>query len=658
MKKFLMPVLFLAVILPQHSAAQDWPQAVRLFTQAQAETPYDSAVLFNLGFAHARSGHDLPACAWLHAYLAAVPDAANAEAVRTEIALRKASAWKDMMAIFDSARASGKQLSDSVGARSALSAVNAAQVKAGEMDSVQSREPAGPGNFGIACAEDGYGDEAESTAMKIADPVWQNRVWKAMVDYCLAQYDIEGANRAARKISAESGKNGALVEVRRKVIENTFAENAARCVFDTNSIADELVVNCGGSMPDEVRFLMRVAQLQDRCGDAKGKDLTIKRALKIARKLEPENRAGAFCSIAPALAEMEDIKGAIAAANELLKCGKPAALTHDSAALNRTPGLYHWENAFQACGVLGDKEGIDALSGQFRDNIASIHPSCPADAYAADGIASFYPRFPAAAYAMMAYMQALSGDVQGARRSAASAGEGTDLTAAAPVYAQLLKGAVGEALSALKSGETTAGMLRVFGKDVAFTPLDEVCRLIFYNDMKRGRLQDACEVVTLLGQLTAGQPCMYRGREDDPQWPVTMAGKGVIKLINAYAALGNFSAARAAVDLLSMTNPLRAEALEKLAEAQDKAGGMADAAKATRALVPASRWIAFAAGLSQDALTNDPALALKSASVRPDTTGRPAEGLELIKRTAGIGEAMGRALHKIIQLEKSEVINK
>ena len=71
------------------SAAADqkqWDLAIRYFNEAQKLAPKNPRVLFNLGLAHDKAGHALTGMVWLHAYLAASPKAANAEAVNKEIA--------------------------------------------------------------------------------------------------------------------------------------------------------------------------------------------------------------------------------------------------------------------------------------------------------------------------------------------------------------------------------------------------------------------------------------------------------------------------------------------------------------------------------------------------------------------------------------------
>ena len=64
---------------------QQWLSAIRYFSEAQKTAPASPAVMFNLGLAHGKAGQELPAIAWLRAYLAAAPQAPNAAAVTREI---------------------------------------------------------------------------------------------------------------------------------------------------------------------------------------------------------------------------------------------------------------------------------------------------------------------------------------------------------------------------------------------------------------------------------------------------------------------------------------------------------------------------------------------------------------------------------------------
>lgn len=63
----------------------DWVAAVTAFREAAAAAPATPSTMFNLGLAYQRRGWPIPAVMWYRAYLAAMPDAPNAAAVRTEV---------------------------------------------------------------------------------------------------------------------------------------------------------------------------------------------------------------------------------------------------------------------------------------------------------------------------------------------------------------------------------------------------------------------------------------------------------------------------------------------------------------------------------------------------------------------------------------------
>jgi tetratricopeptide (TPR) repeat protein len=64
---------------------KQWVLAIKHFAEAQNTAKTSPQVLFNLGLAHDKAGHELAALAWLQAYLAAAPRADNANAIRKEI---------------------------------------------------------------------------------------------------------------------------------------------------------------------------------------------------------------------------------------------------------------------------------------------------------------------------------------------------------------------------------------------------------------------------------------------------------------------------------------------------------------------------------------------------------------------------------------------
>jgi tetratricopeptide (TPR) repeat protein len=65
---------------------QDWKLAMRYLTDAQKADPDAPEILFNLGLASSKlPGYELRSMAWFQAYLLADPNAANAQAVRSQL---------------------------------------------------------------------------------------------------------------------------------------------------------------------------------------------------------------------------------------------------------------------------------------------------------------------------------------------------------------------------------------------------------------------------------------------------------------------------------------------------------------------------------------------------------------------------------------------
>ena len=66
--------------------SEQWDIAVRYFTEAQSLAPESPGIMFNLGLAVDRAGgRELAALGWYGAYLASMPEASNAEQVRSRM---------------------------------------------------------------------------------------------------------------------------------------------------------------------------------------------------------------------------------------------------------------------------------------------------------------------------------------------------------------------------------------------------------------------------------------------------------------------------------------------------------------------------------------------------------------------------------------------
>ncbi len=83
--------------------AGDWKGAVDHFQDARRIEPYAPQLMFNLGTAESNlPGHELRSLAWFKAYLLAVPKAANAAAVRDQVARLESGFVTKMRKIIDS----------------------------------------------------------------------------------------------------------------------------------------------------------------------------------------------------------------------------------------------------------------------------------------------------------------------------------------------------------------------------------------------------------------------------------------------------------------------------------------------------------------------------------------------------------------------------
>lgn len=96
------------------AARSDWPAAITAFTEALGQAHATPGLMFNLGRAYQLRGWKIPAAMWYRAYLAAVPEAANAEAVRAETERLVAAIKEEALHLFDEA----EQLAEALPAKS------------------------------------------------------------------------------------------------------------------------------------------------------------------------------------------------------------------------------------------------------------------------------------------------------------------------------------------------------------------------------------------------------------------------------------------------------------------------------------------------------------------------------------------------------------
>ena len=92
------------------ASEEAWELAISSFSEAQMLAEKDPRILYSLGLAHAHAEHNLAGAAWLRAYLAAVPKAENADAVRSETARLELADQENQKKIFAASHAAANQI--------------------------------------------------------------------------------------------------------------------------------------------------------------------------------------------------------------------------------------------------------------------------------------------------------------------------------------------------------------------------------------------------------------------------------------------------------------------------------------------------------------------------------------------------------------------
>lgn len=91
---------------------KNWDSAIQHFTAARKLDERNPKILFNLGLSHSQAGHELPAVAWLEAYLVLVPNDTKAGAIRKEITRLTAVAESKASKILKAAQDACDQLDE------------------------------------------------------------------------------------------------------------------------------------------------------------------------------------------------------------------------------------------------------------------------------------------------------------------------------------------------------------------------------------------------------------------------------------------------------------------------------------------------------------------------------------------------------------------
>jgi tetratricopeptide (TPR) repeat protein len=214
---------------------QDWKSAIGYFTAAQERAHLAPTIMFNLGLAHAKAGNELLADVWLRAYLAAMPDAPNAAAVKAEIGRLEAVVEAKVRRLFEQAVAAAEQLpveratSGRPSRTEALESVAVSQFQVGDVRG-------GEATFQRARqAASASGQEAYSSRY-----YWNNAErLRSMGGFLAEADDIEGAEKILKELlsikeddyAKRAGRDSILVAILKAKLRGGDLKGA-RAIFD------------------------------------------------------------------------------------------------------------------------------------------------------------------------------------------------------------------------------------------------------------------------------------------------------------------------------------------------------------------------------------------------------------------------------------------
>lgn len=648
---------------------QDWTMAIHYFAEAQQIRPYSAPILFNLGLAHARAGHELAAMAWLHAYLVSVPNAQNRKEVRNQIDKLKLSAEVERDKIFQGAIRAAGEIKDEKERGRALSFIYENQAVA-------------TGDIDRAMKALGFNSAAEDSVDR------RNRFLLQFANLFADIGDVQGARDALAHIvlPPQSRESLASLEKREAAIESTITDiekrnaNLERQGKDDQANYDQIhQLNIQSwELHDTIRVrknLMLLLTGEIRCLEELGDAGDLDRAEELARTVDKEgdpdltpdwngisghranqahsillsnklataldlahglrlskDRASALEEISWKLLENNDQKGAMTLAREILALGPPepqVGLPKEGIPVaHPSINSIEYDSAAVAQAILGDYDAAVSLAGKVELNL-------------------IYPINRTTVFGKIAYLQALAGDVVGAQRTALVADSQPEgIKNHAPenyiVRALLQKGQIAQALAIAKEISVEAH------KDSTSLSVGSEGNTAWYS--KASALRDIGKTQILAGDEVSARNTIRLMRmvtipDDLDKLEILMP------LADAYLLKGLLLEARRilaeAAALNIDRNKWNVDSFEKLAKLQERSGDR-EGAIATRESVPSAQlisWLDLAAEISRDpsAVDTDTSIQKAIGASRPE---------DIVRGIAVVGEFYGRRLLQLRVLEK------
>ena len=452
---------------------QQWDVAIRYFSEAQEEAPYDPRTLFNIALAESKvPGRELRSIAWFKAYLAASPDASTQQAVKEQVRALEIRVQSTMAKLSQQAKQAALQIQ---GGTKGVGSDEGYPYPSGQKYAL----------FWVALAQADFGDfaGAKQTVSLIADQytpckgsvdaiVTCDLQGKALRKVAWGQYflsgDLEGAKQTASTIADERQKDGALTDIaewqRVPVSDRRLGEPAFDIVsMDTSNVRQkwretmaaiasaeakaghleavrqivDVIFTGISSEPDAYTYeasqaLGMVAEAEAAAGDVAGAKETIDHATEVASSAG-DYRCSAFENLARVQLKLGDITGA----KEAFGRAKGAGLSCLEDVAEDQARAAQIADARETVSHISDPQGrcraLLAIAGaQFKaGDVAAARETIREAQEVASGISS--PKDRCSALNGISWVQAKVGDVSAAKKTASSLCESERLNALANI---------------------------------------------------------------------------------------------------------------------------------------------------------------------------------------------------------------------------------
>ena len=403
--------------------AQEWSLAAGYFAKARESDPWSAAAIFNLGLVNAKAGHELPAMAWLHAYLAASPAASNVPAVREEIERLKSQLRAKVKRMLETSSDGAIKLQDQNQKNDALNLLYLAKAIAGDIqgavatrrldsyykDRSEAELQSGVWFFhakGLARAGD---ETAVRDALAHTDS--KDDAWRELSGALLSEGELLAARKAARQIENREIKSSALAEIDEALV---FEGDLVPAETDLPNLDQNARSKVQGALSLKLAEMGKVAA-----------------AAVLAREISATNiefilqlKARALATVAIEHLRLGDSANAKATAREILTLGSKINTPYDA------------HSSVVAAAILGNYQGANAVIGQLDNR-------------------GFFPFIRDEHLARLAFVQVMSGDLNSAEETARRARQpiGSQKSAGAPEWwiadALIAKGQIERAMEYL-----------------------------------------------------------------------------------------------------------------------------------------------------------------------------------------------------------------